>query len=822
MKLKFSSKTVMPLLVALVMYTLFSLIYFAPQLSGDRLMQGDSVQYRGMTQDIIETREATGEDPQWNGSMFGGMPAYLINVKYPSLLIRNWIGGVTKVVSEPAAFMIFAMLSMWLMLVMMGVNSYVAIVGGAMYGLSTYFMLIIGAGHITKMWALVYAPMMMGSIFFTFRGNMLWGGVFTALFTSLEIGANHPQITYYFLMAAALFWLSEFHYAWWSEERRASVVNFARRTAIVAVAGLVALLSNLSPLYYTALHSSETIRGGSALVESSDVGAKGLDLKYATDWSYGKVESINLLIPSFMGGDSAKSFSDDGPVAQVLAPYNYVQLASQLPAYWGDQPYTAGPTYLGAVVILLAFMGFRLMRGRDRWWVLAITLLMLMLAWGRNMMWFTELMFDYLPGYDKFRTVSTALVVVEWTMPLMAVLGLAKLFDMGNFDAEDNDAFDDRKAAVKSVAWAAGIVGGFSIVVAISGSALFGYGQQESFAQLLDWNFPEQLAGELSQAMAAERFTLSASDALRSLTFVVFTAAAIFSFLYGRISRSIMVAIVGVLAVVDLVSVDTRYINYDSFHAPSLISQQTTSADREILKDRGEQGYRVFNLSVSPFNDASTSYYHRSIGGYHGAKLSRYQDLIDNYLVYQDSAVLDMLNTRYLIMPNDQSGELQVVKRPSTLGAAWFVSDVVKSSSPREQIDMLRVVDLSKHAVVDPDAQIGTFESGGDIELVDYKPHHLTYKYSSESGGVAIFSEIYYPKGWGLYVDGEAIPYFRANYLLRGANLPAGEHTLEWRFRSPRWGLIEGLTLVGSLLILIAILLLIIKEYKERYYNEEK
>ncbi|MFR9650860.1 MAG: YfhO family protein [Rikenellaceae bacterium] len=814
MKIKFNFKAVAPIVVALVTYTLFSLIYFAPQLSGDRLVQGDTMQYRGMTQDIIETRKATGEDPQWNGSMFGGMPAYLINVEYPSLLIKNWVGSVTKIVSEPASFMIFAMVAMWLMLIMMGMNSYVAIVGGAMYGLSTYFLLIIGAGHLTKMWALVYAPLMMGSIFVTFRGSIVWGGVLTALFTSLEIGANHPQITYYFLMAAALFWLSEFHYAWWSNDRKRRVKSFAKRTAVVALAGGVALLSNLSPLYYTALHSPETIRGGSALVESSD-GSKGLDLEYATAWSYGRSESINLLIPSFMGSDSASSFSNNGEVAKVLKPYNATHLATQLPTYWGDQPYTAGPTYLGAVVIMLAIIGFALARGGDRWWVVAISLIMLVLAWGKNSIWLTELLFNYLPGYDKFRTVSTALVVVEWTMPLMAALGLSKLFEMGNFDADDNEAFDDRKAGVKSTAWAVGIVGGLSLLIATIGSSLFDFGQQESFAQLLDWGFPEQLSGELSQAMAAERFTIAATDALRSVIYIVLAAAAIFSFLYGRISRVMMVIIVGILAVADLTGVATRYLNYDDFHAPSQSRIAMSNADRQILTDSDEAGYRVLNLSVSPFNDSSTSYWHRSIGGYHGAKLSRYQDLIDNYLIHQDSAVLDMLNTRYII-----SREQEVIKRPSALGAAWFVTDIVKSSSPHEEIAMLELINLSRTAVVDRAEEVGKVGTGGEIELMDYKPHHLTYNYSSRDGGVAIFSEIYYPKGWRLYVDGEEIPYFRANYLLRGANLPAGEHTIEWRFHSPNWGFIEALTLIGSLIIVLSLIILIIKEIQSRYVKK--
>ncbi len=357
MREKFNLKSFISLPVAVVLYALFAAIYFAPQLGGEVLVQGDITQYSGMTQEILETRESTGEDPQWSGAMFSGMPAYLINVEYPAQIIKRWVGSITHVMDTPAAFIFFAMFSMWLMLVMMGINGYVAIVGGFMYGLSTYFFLIIGAGHVTKMWALVYAPLMMGSIHMTLKGNMWWGAALTALTTSLEVGANHPQITYYFLMTAALFWLSEGYLSFRCHIMRC----FLRRTALVAIAGVLGVLSNLSPLWYTAEHTPDTVRGGSELVEGSNSG--GLDIEYATAWSYGITESLNLLVPDFTGRDSANTFSSNGDVAKILAPYQMADVAQQLPTYWGDQPFTGGPTYLGAVVLFLAVLGFLITRG---------------------------------------------------------------------------------------------------------------------------------------------------------------------------------------------------------------------------------------------------------------------------------------------------------------------------------------------------------------------------------------------------------------------------------------------------------------------------
>ncbi len=493
MREKFSWQQLLPLASALLIYGLFVVIYFAPQFGGDTLVQGDVTQYRGMTQEILETREKSGDDPQWTGSMFGGMPAYLINVDYPAQIIKRIGGAVTGLISTPAAFIFFAMLAMWLMLVMMGMNGYIAIVGGAAYGLSTYFMLIIGAGHLTKMWALVYAPPMMGAIYMALRGGKAISYALVALFTSLELGANHPQITYYFLLAAGAMWLSELYLAWKGGELKV----LARRTALLALAGCVALLSNLSPMWYTAQHSADTMRGGSELVASSPNEKSGLDIEYATRWSYGRAESFNMLIPNFVGQDSAQSFAPDGEVAQALEPYGVKDIATRLPLYWADQPFTAGSTYLGCVVIFLALLGLMLVEGRDRWWTIAISLFMLMLAWGSNLMWFTSLMFDILPGYNKFRTVSMALVVVEWVAPLMASYGLMQLWRRG----WSGDV-------MRRVAWAAAATGGVALLFAVGGNLFFDFGYRESVQMLVNYGFPDAGADSVARAMASERHSV--------------------------------------------------------------------------------------------------------------------------------------------------------------------------------------------------------------------------------------------------------------------------------------------------------------------------
>ncbi len=792
-----------PFIVAVVLYALISYGYFTPQIGGRVLYQHDVQQYDGMTQEILESREATGEDPQWTGAMFSGMPAYLINVAYPAQIIKTTVAKVVKLMDTPAAFIFFAMLSMWLMLVMMGCNGWVAIVGGLMYGLSTYFFLIIEAGHITKMWALAYAPMMFGGVHIALRRDMWWGASLAALFASLEIGANHPQITYYFGLAILAFWISELYYSFKESKLR----EFSKRTALLIVAAILAVCSNLAPLWYTYEHTPDTIRGGSELIDESSRDG-GLDMEYATAWSYGRTESLNMIVPNFVGGSSFDSFSEDGAVAEALAPYNLAHLASQLPTYWGDQSFTGGPTYIGAVVIFLALLGLLLVSRREKWWLLAISMVMLMLAWGRHMMWFSELMFNILPGYDKFRTVSMTLVILEWSAPLLATYALAILW-RGEHKVEEIK----RKLLI-----AASATAGLLAILCAGGTALFDYGREAGFELLIGAGFPDEIASQVARAMASERHSILCADSLRSIAFILATAGVVLLSLMGRIKRGVTLSLIALLVVVDLVPVNKRYLNDEDFVAASAAKIRPTQADKAILEDK-DLGYRVFNLSVSPFNDATTSYFHRSVGGYHGAKLSRYQDIISTYLASQSSNnnILDMLNTRYTIYVGDED-ELKVRRRTTAYGPAWFVDSVVRVSTAREEIDMLRHTDLRRVAVVDNSQRVSDLKFGsGSVELVEYHSNYLRYETQAETDATIIFSEIFYDKGWSAYIDGVETPYFRADYILRAMELPAGSHTIEWRFKAPRWTLIEGITLFASLIIILSIILrLTIQIYERR------
>ncbi len=799
---------------AIVLFFLIAALYFAPQFSGQTLMQHDVQQYEGMSKDILDNRAATGEDAQWTGRMFGGMPAFLINVKYPAQAVKGTIGKIVKVVDTPASFLFFSMTAMWIAMLLFGLSPWVGLVAALAYGFSTYFMLIIGAGHITKMWALVYAPLMMAGVYCTLRRNAWAGAALTALFTSLEIGANHPQITYYFVIAMAALWISEGIIALRSKRGR----DFARRTALLVAAGVAAVGSNFAPLWYTWQHTKETTRGGSELVAEGAHGDEGLDLQYATAWSYGKTETLNTLVPDFMGGASSDTFAPDGPVANALRPYGMEQAAQYMHRYWGDQPYTAGPTYLGAAVIFLALTALFLLPARQRWWIVAATLLTLFMAWGSNMMWLTELLMRYLPGYNKFRTVSMALVVAQWTLPLLAALGIGIAIER----SEQTDLKRLTRAVIRSAAICAALL----LILIAGGRSLFDFGMQhdgaslsEQFRQMLleqggdeyvKQGVHESMGWSVASAMADERAAVMRADAWRSLAFIILAAGAMLLYARRKVIRSgtALCIVLTLIVAADLVTVDTRYLSWKSFVPARTARILPTEADKLIMQDK-DPAYRVLNTSVSTFNDATTSYFHRSVGGYHGAKLSRYQDIIDRYLSKGDEGVLDMLNVRYVIGPSATADD--VATRPTANGAAWTVRSVVRAASPEEEITLTGEVDTKHEAVMSDEFLPENYNfTDGTVTLEEYRPNYLRYTTQSEGNALAVFSEIYTREGWRAYIDGEEVRPLRADYILRALELPAGSHTVEWRYRAPHWNAIEAVTLIFSIAVLAAFIITVI------------
>lgn len=787
--MKFFKKS-LPHVVALVVFAAITMLFFMPQYSGKSLRQLDMVQYWGMGKDIVEHRDLHGEDPQWTGNAFSGMPAYMVEMDYPGRLVKQLTDNV-YFMGQPAAYMFLAMAGFYLMLLLFGVNPWLAMVGGVGYGLSTYFPIIIGAGHVTKMMAMCWVAPLIGSIYYAYRRNRYLGALLAGIFAAIEISCSHPQITYYFLFAILGLVIVEVVRAYKSRLWR----QFTLTTLTLMGAAVLAVGSNLVQLYYVNSYTSDSTRGPSELTASSTSNTtSGLNKDYATAWSYGKGESFNLFIPNLVGGGSHSGFQKDGPVAESLKKYNAQSIATQLPGYWGDQSFTEGPVYLGAVMVFLFVLGLFVVGGAMRWWMVGVTALSLMLAWGHNFMWLSDLFLDYFPMYNKFRSVSMILVLVQWTVPLLGIWGLNEILN-GRVEAKKLD---------RSIKWSLAITGGFALFAAFVLPSFL------SFSSVSDTLM--KLPDDVVSAMQTERAGMLRGDSLRSLLFVVLAAVAVWVYSKGYVKSTVMVSSLLLFTLVDLYNVDKRYLPDTKYHpVQTAKTMSMTDNDKQIRQDT--TNYRVANFSVDPFTDASTSYFHRSVGGYHAAKLRRYQDLIDAHLTKQNMAVYDMLNTKYIIAPDG------VHQNQSAAGNAWFVEDVVFVDNANQEITSLGepAWNPRNKAFVDRrfEGQLKgmttpVVDSSSSIALTNYKVNHLTYKSSAREPQVALFSEIYYDKGWTAYVDGTRVPYFRADYVLRGMVVPAGDHTIEWRFAAPNFALLVGITATCSLILLLGALGMIV------------
>ena len=820
----------LPWVVAVALFFGVSYTFYAPQFDGKSLAQGDISQYAGMSQDIREHRSAEGEDPQWTGGMFSGMPAYLIDVEYPTQYVKRGASAIVKVVDGPMNMTFMAMLMMMVAVVLMGINPWIGIIAGLAYGLSTYFFLIIDAGHITKMWALVYAPPLVGAVWCALKRNIWLGTALAALFGSLELGANHPQITYYFLLVCLALWLSELVGA----VRRKEVSALLRHTAILSVAAVIAVGSNIAPLWYTMEHKRHTTRGVSEVVDAER--ARSEKIAYNTAWSYGIAESCNMLVPNYMGswsgdvndavvevlqrrGVDAKIFDlavrdlvdvldKEGYKVSVDDIYYALEQSDDLMAdveqlyykradeiwgyasnYWGTQPYTAGPTYLGAVAIFLALLALMLYHWRSTLWVVAVSLFALLLAWGANVMGLYELFYDLLPAYKSFRTVSMALVVVEWSVPLLAACAIYRIVCKGV----------EPTALLRRVGIAYGVV----VVAVVAMMLTADYGVADIYERYGNDLWVEQLRSAVKEGRGANLM----ADAWRTILYVTLSAAAVvgYALVYRKgCNRWYGVALSTALAalmVCDLAGVAKRYISEDKWSKHKPTEHVATEADKAILEDK-DLGFRVLDLTGDPFNSARASYFHRSVGGYHGAKLGRYQDVIDHYLRAYDGEVLAMLNTRYVIY-NGEALPAEALTGEAPFGGAWFVSETVKAESARDALERLGYEYLADCAIVEDVDVAQEYDASGAIELVEYAPNYLRYEYDAPEDALAVFSEIYFPDGWSVMVDGEDADYFVANYILRGMELPAGKHVVEWHFRAPHWGLISVIMAICSVLVLL-------------------
>ena len=814
MQIKNKLKAILPHLIAVLIFTVVSFAYFYPVLEGKVLKANDSTVSRINSKEIQDFREKNGHEPLWTNSIFSGMPAYLISTRYPGNLIK-YADSFLRIFKMPVSVLFLTMLGFYILLLIFGLNQRLAITGALAYGFSSFFFQILGAGHNTQAIAIAYMPPLIGGIYYAYRHNAFKGALLTAFILSLEIQANHPQITYYALLCLLVFGIVEFVWSW----KNNTILKFLKTSGVLIIAFVIALGINFASLYTTWEYGKYSTRGKSDLTGGSKNATVGLDKDYILYWSYGVDETFNLLIPDYKGG-SSRPFDSNSETVKSLVKNGNQSAVNQVQKYWGTQPGTDGPHYVGAIVFFLFILGLILIKGPEKWWLLAGTILSLMLAWGKNFMPLSNFFIEYFPGYNKFRAVTMTLVIAEFCIPLLGFLALRNIFQ----------GITIKKEITRGLKIATGITAGFILLVlifpGIAGSFL---GQNEN-----------DLPGWLKTALINDRKGLLRSDAFRSLVFILLSAGVILVYLFDKLAKNYAIMLIGILIVLDLWIVDKRYLNSDRFERPSAIQRSFTPgvADDFILKDPAV--YRVLNLS-NPFNDNTpTSFFHKSVGGYHGAKMERYAEFIDS-CIYPELSIffgaagnaksveelqtafnntplhsLNMLNTKYIIY---NPGAPPLINSKA-LGNAWFVEKPLIVENANREISLIKSFDPSKEATIDNifrDQITSTsypVAENDRIELVSYQPDELLYKYSAREEKLAVFSEIYYPAGWKCYIDGTESNYFRTDWVLRGMVVPAGDHEIKFTFKPASYFVGNKISLASSVLLILLFAAYIFSRFK--------
>lgn len=832
-------KKLLPDLIAILAFVLLSFAYFFPADIENRILfQHDTAAGAGAGQEVKEYYEQTGERSRWTNSLFGGMPMHQIAPSYDSTKSLQWVQKAYQLFLPDYVCLTFMlMLGFYILLRVFGIPVWLAGLGGIMWAFSSYFFILISAGHIWKFITLAYVPPTIAGIVLAYRGKLLWGGILTALFVALQITSNHVQMSYYFFFVILFFVGAYFEKAW----RTKTLPQFFKASAVLIVAALVGIAANVSNLYHTYAYSKETMRGKSELVQTGDAAkqtSSGLDRDYITQWSYGIDETLTLLVPNFKGGASAALSQSETAMSKANPMYS--SLYGSLTQYFGTQPMTSGPVYVGAFVLFLFVLGCFIVKGPLKWALIGATFFSIVLSWGKNFMPLTDFFIDYVPLYNKFRAVSSILVIAEFTIPLLAIFALKRLLE------EPEILKQEKKPLGISLLLTAGI----ALLLAVApGSIGSGYVPAQE-AQMLQNAVNQQMipANELSGILAnlgEMRAELVSSDALRSFIIIGIGCSLLWLYASGKLRSSLTIAGITILCLADMWGVNKRYLN-DAQFVPHSIRTETftkTNTDELILQDTSLD-YRVLNFATSTFDDNNTSYWHKSVGGYHPAKLRRYQEMIEHHISPEMQAaykaiataggemdsvdankfrILNMLNTKYFIFPAGQQRQTVPILNPHAYGNAWFVNKVQYVNNANEEIDALDSIIPTETAVVDArfkDVLKGATESYKDslssIRLTSYAPNRLTYETNNAQDGIAVFSEIYYPDGWHVTIDGQPAELARADYILRTMYVPAGQHTIEMRFDPTSLHVTEGIA-YGALALLVIGIIVAVLIAKRKY-----
>ena len=821
-------KRIIPDIVAIVVFAIISFAYFYPAVTEGRILsQHDSVAGIGAGQEGKEYLERTGERTRWTNSIFGGMPTYQMAPSYDS---TDWLKGIENLYHlylPTYVWYVFVMLlGFYILLRAFNFKVWMAGLGAIVWAFSSYFFIIIAAGHIWKFITLAYIPPTIAGMVLCYRGKLLLGGLVTALFVALQISSNHVQMSYYFLFVMLFMAIAYGVQAF----RENALASYGKRTGVLVLAGLLGVCINLSNLDHTYEYSKESMRGKSELVKENAANqtSSGLERDYITQWSYGIGETFSLLVPNVKGGASVPLAANEKAMEKANPMYGSIY--SQLGQYWGEQPGTSGPVYVGAFVVFLFILGLFVVKGPMKWALLAATILSILLSWGKNFMGFTDFFIDYVPMYNKFRAVSSILVIAEFTIPLLAMLALKEVVSHPQLLQERRKDF-----------WISfGLTGGLALLFAVLPKVFF-----SSYVSTMEMNALQSIpANQLVPLLAnleEVRMSLFTSDAWRSFFIILIGAGLVWAYGMGKLKQTALIGALAVLCLVDMWDVNKRYLYDNQFVDKQVQTQgfQQSETDKMILADEALD-YRVLNLASNTFNENNTAYWHKSIGGYHAAKLRRYQEMIEEHIsgemngLFQSVAdaggemeqldpaefpVLNMLNTRYFIFPL-QGGQTVPLKNPFALGNAWFVNEVEYVNNANEEIAAIHGLDPIQKAIVDKkfEAQVKPMpaDSTATISLLAYEPNYLKYEVNSEKGGTVVFSEIYYP-GWQSTIDGEEAPHGRANYILRAMNVPAGKHVVEFKFDPTSLHVTENIAFISlGLLAMLAIITIIMKFKKNK------
>ncbi len=825
---KIDLKQLLPYIVAVVLFAILSFVYFSPLLEGKVVNQSDISSNVGAGKELRDFEQKTGEVTLWTNSMFSGMPTVMISSQTKGNYLE-YIYNKMFIGPRPASYILLTMVSFFLLMLAFGVSPWLGIIGSIAFAFCAYNFQLIQVGHNTKMVAIALMPMVLAGLVYAYQKNALLGALFWGIALTFEIMASHPQITFYLGMIALFYVVAQLYTA----IKNKTLPLFLKTSILILLMTALAAGSNVNHLWQTWEYSKYTMRGGSELKEVNRNAAtqtkSGLDKEYATtSWSYGIDETANLLIPDFKGGASSGALSEKSETYKMLkqgGAKNAEQMIRQMPTYWGEQAFTAGPMYMGAIAVFLFILGLVLIKGPMKWWIAAISLLALLLGWGRHFMWLSNLFYDHVPLYSKFRVPSMILVILQLTIPLLGFYTVDKIFKEGY----------DKKALAKGLKIAGGITAGFcALFVLMPGIA-------GNFVSPADAQFPEWLR----QTLPADRRELLRADAIRSLIYILLAMGVVWFGYTKKLNLKYSFLILGLLVLADMWTIDKRYMNNDNFVTPREFNNIFTlrPVDKEVLRDP-DPNYRVLDLSVNTFNDSHVSYHHKTIGGYSPAKLQRYQDIIEYHISPEiqsfirdlqqgggtmaavDSSlakqkVLNMLNTKYIIVdPNSPP-----IDNRFAYGNAWFVKDYELAETPDQEIMMLKVIDPLQTAIIGKDfaAYIKdksfNFDEAAKIKLRSYAPNRLEYTTQAANEQLAVFSEMYYPKGWKASIDGNKADLLRTDYILRGIIIPAGEHTVVLEYKPESYykgAIVSGVSSSVLLLVLVGCIVFYgIKHYKK-------